>query len=103
MGIPDFKSVGDQVAFTNAKAFGDSGAHLALQSAQTFAAHNNRVNLIAEQALAGFMLRMLQPDPVEVAVSQKIMTGRGSSSIAEALAIAQQLVKAVQTTPPKTS
>lgn len=103
MPIPVFESVGDAVAFTNCKSFGDAGAHLAIQAAQQFAAHNNRMNLMAESAIGQITNRMATPDPVEAISVQKLMTGRDSAGITEAIALAQVLVKAAQTTPPVTS
>ena len=102
MHIPTFESCGDAVSFVNAKAFGDAGAHMALQAAQQYGATNSRTNLMAESALAQAINKMLSPDPVEAISTQKLLTGRDSSGIVEALALAQILTKAAQTTPPVT-
>lgn len=103
MAIPQFESVGDVVAFNNAKSFGDAGAHLALQASQQFGAHNSRMNTLGESIQAGWANRMQSPDPVEAISVQKLMTGRDSHGIAEAVALAQILTKQAQTTPPVTS
>ncbi len=102
MAIPVFESVGDAVAFTNAKSFGDAGAHLAIQAAQQYGAHNNRMNLLAESVMGQMMNRLGTPDPVEAISTQKLMSGRDSAGIVEAITLAQQLVKTAQTTPPVT-
>lgn len=102
MPIPGFDSVGDVVAFNNAKAFGDAGAHLAVQAAQQFGAHNNRMNSLSESIHGQIANRMATPDPSEAISIQKMLTGRDSQGIAESIALAQQLVKASQTTPPVT-
>ena len=102
MAIPDFSSVGDAQAAVNVKAFGDAAANLALASAQ---AHNSNLDSMATLRLsiaAKWANLLAVPDPVEVAASQKIMSGRESNSIAEALALAQILAKLGQTTPPVT-
>ena len=103
MAIPTFESVGDVVAFNNAKAFGDAGAHLALQASQQFGAHNSRINLLGESVQAGWANRMQSPDPVEAVATQKMLTGRESMGISEAIALAQTLTKTAQTTPPVTA
>lgn len=103
MPVPNFDSVGDAVTFNNAKAFGDAGAHLALQAAQQFGAHNSRTNLLGESVQAGWANRMQSPDPIEAVATNKMMTGRESMGISEALALAQTLTKTAQTTPPVTS
>ncbi|MGB5288802.1 MAG: hypothetical protein WBN42_09960 [Ignavibacteriaceae bacterium] len=100
--IPSFESVGDGVTFTNAKAFGDAGAHLALQAAQQFATHNSRMNMLAESVFGSIANKMASADPVEAISVQKLMTGRDSAGIAESLALAQILTKQAQSTPPVT-
>ncbi len=102
MAVPNFESVGDAVTFTNAKAYGDAGANLAIQGAQQYNAHNSRINLLSESIAAQWANRMATPDPVEAISTQKLLTGRDSMGIAEAIALAQQLVKTAQTTPPPT-
>ena len=102
MPIPNFDSVGDVVAFNNAKAFGDAGAHLALQASQQFGAHNSRMNQLAESVHGQMANRMATPDPAEAISVQKMLTGRDGQGIAETIALAQQLVKTAQTTPPET-
>ena len=101
--VPNFDSVGDGVTFTNAKAFGDAGAHLALQAAQQFASHNSRMNIMAESVYGAIADKMASADPVEAISVQKLLSGRDSQGIAESLALAQVLTKAAQTTPPVTS
>lgn len=102
MAIPNYDSVGDATSAVNAKAFGDAGAHTALQAAQQLAAHNSRMNMMAESVYAQAANKMLAPDPVEAISVVKLLTGRESSGISEALSLAQTLVKTAQTTPPVT-
>ncbi|MGB5288801.1 MAG: hypothetical protein WBN42_09955 [Ignavibacteriaceae bacterium] len=103
MPIPNFDSVGDAVTFNNAKAFGDAGAHLAVQAAQQFGAHNSRMNTLSESTQAMWANRMASADPVEAISVQKLMSGRDSQGIAETIALAQVLTKQAQTTPPVTA
>ena len=103
MTIPPFASGPDAVAFTNCKSFGDAGAHLALQAAQNYGSHNNRINVMTESVAGGFANQMLTPDPVESIATVQMMTGRESQNIAEAIGLAQQLIKIAQTTPPPTT
>ena len=102
MAIPDFTSVGDAVAFNNAKSFGDAGANLALQGAQ---AHNSNNDALATMRLSVSGLwanLMASPDPLEAAATRTILSGRESMGISEALALAQVAAKTAQTTPPVT-
>lgn len=102
MSIPNFESVGDATSFVNAKAFGDAGAHLALQAAQQYAAHNSHMNMMSESVFGAIANRLASPDPVEAISIEKLLSGRDSSGIAEAIALAQILTKQAQTTPPQT-
>ena len=102
MPIPDFSSIGDAVAYTNTKAFGDAGANLAISGAQ---AHNSNADAMAtlRVSISGTWANLMaSPDPVEAAATTKMLTGRESQGIGESLALAQILAKAAQTTPPVT-
>ena len=91
MAIPDFSTVGDAVAFNNAKMFGDAGANVALQSAIQHSSHNNRMNALMESVAAMWAEKMATPDPVEAASTQKIMSG----SDAQQQAVSMGLINAV--------
>lgn len=102
MPIPAFDSVPDAVSNSNFKVYGDSSAAVALLQSQNAAAHAHRVNTMAEGQLAAWGNRMVSTDIVEAVSAEKMLTGRESQGIAEAVAIAQQLMKGAQTTPPPT-
>ncbi len=61
------------------------------------------MNSLAESVHGQMANRMATPDPSEAISVQKMLTGRDSQGIAETIALAQQLVKTAQTTPPVTS
>jgi len=103
MAIPNYESIGDATAAINTKSFCDAGSHLALQAAQNYGAHANRINVMSESVLGALTNQLVTPDPVEAISTVKMMTSRESMGIAEAIALAQQLVKGAQTTPPPTS
>jgi hypothetical protein len=102
MAIPAFSSIPDSIGNTNAKAFADAGAAVALLQAQNSAAHANRVNVSAEGSLSAWTNRLVTVDLVESVAAQKMLTGREGTSMAETIALAQQLMKGAQTTPPPT-
>lgn len=102
MAIPAFDSVPDAISNSNFKVYGDAGSAVALLQSQNAAAHANRVNTMAEGTLAAWANRMVSVDVVEAVSAQKMLTGRDSMGIAESVAIAQQLMKGAQTTPPPT-
>lgn len=103
MPIPAFDSVPDAESNLNFKVYGDSSAAVALLQAQNAAAHANRVNTTAEGLLAAWGNRLVSTDIVEAVSAEKMLTGRQSQGIAEAIALAQQLMKGAQTTPPPTA
>lgn len=102
MAIPNFESVGDAVAATNAKMLVDGACNAVLQGAQNLNAHMSRQNLLSESVMGGWAERLITPDPSEAISTQKLLTGRDSMPIAEAIALAQIIIKGAQTTPPPT-
>lgn len=102
MPIPGYSSISDQIAETNAKAFGDAGAAVALISSQSAAAHGARMNVHAENFTNGWTKLLMEPDVMQAAATQKIFTGRDSLQVAEVAALSQIFTKAAQTTPPVT-
>lgn len=103
MALPDFTSIGDAIAFNNVKAFGDAGANLAIQGSQQFNSHNSRISLLAESVQGAWAARLVKADPVEAISTQKMLSGRDSIGVGEAIALTQQTMKGAQTTPPVTS
>lgn len=103
MPIPAFDTIPDAVANTNFKVYGDASAGVALLMSQNAASHSNRVGVLAENTIAAWANRLVKTDIVEAVSSTKMLTGRESQGIAEAVALAQQLMKGAQTTPPNTS
>lgn len=102
MAIPAFDSVPDAQSNLNFKMHSDAACTVPLLQSQNAAAHANRVNTMAEGTLAAWGNRLVSVDIVESVAAQKMLTGRESSGIAEAIALAQQLMKGAQTTPPIT-
>jgi hypothetical protein len=102
MAIPAFGTIPDALANTNAKTFFDASSAVPLLMAQNAAAHSNRVGVIAENSVAAWSNRLVKADIVEAVAAQKMLTGRDAQGIAETVALAQQLMKGAQTTPPPT-
>jgi len=103
MPIPAFESVPDAQGNLNFKMYSDAACAVPLLQSQNAAAHANRVNVMAEGLLAAWGNRLVTPDVVEAVSAQKLLTGRDSMGIAEAISLAQILTKGAQTTPPPTA
>lgn len=103
MAIPAFESIPDAQSNLNFKVNTDAACAVPLLMAQNAAAHSNRVNVMAEGTLAAWGNRLVSVDIVESVAAQKMLTGRDSMGISEAIALAQQLTKTAQTTPPVTA
>lgn len=103
MPIPAFDSIPDVQGNLNFKMYTDAAAAVPLLMAQNAAAHSNRVSVLAESLTAAWGNRLNKVDIVEAVSAQKMLTGRDSMNVAEAIALAQQLTKAAQTTPPPTT
>lgn len=102
MAIPDFSSVADSAAFNSAVAWGNAGANLALQAAQT---HNNHNNAMATMrlSLAGvWAMKLAGLHPSAARSAQTILTGRDSHGVMESIAMAQIAAKVGRTVPPIT-
>jgi len=79
---------------------------LAEQVATNAAAHQNRLNLIAESSIGQIVNRMNALDPAEaVSVGSVIKSDlpKALSELGTAVASIQQLLKGAQTTPPVTA
>ena len=61
------------------------------------------MNVLGESIQGAWGVRLVSPDAVEAAATQKILTGRESMGIGEAISLAQILTKTAQTTPPPTT
>ncbi len=103
MPIPAFDTIPDAVVNTNFKLYGDASAAVALLMSQNSASHANRVGVIGENLVAAWGNRLVKVDINEAVSAQKMLTGRDSQGIAESVALAQQLMKGAQTTPPPTA
>lgn len=103
MPIPAFESIPDAQGNLNFKIFSDAAVAVPLLQSQNAAAHANRVNVMAEGLLASWGNRLVSTDIVEAVSTQKMLSGRESMGIMETIALAQQLTKAAQTTPPVTA
>lgn len=79
---------------------------IAEQVATNTAAHQNRLNLIAESSIGQIVNKMNSLDPVEAASVSTVVRSDLAPAIAAlgaAVASIQQYVKAAQTTPPPTA
>lgn len=102
MAIPAFDTLPDAQGNLNFKMFTDAAAAVPLLMSQNAAAHANRVSVLAEQLVSAWGNRLVKADVAEAVSTVKMLTGRESGGIAEAIALAQQLMKGAQTTPPAT-
>jgi hypothetical protein len=103
MAIPGFDSIPDAQGNLNFKMYTDAAAAVPLLMSQNSAAHANRVSVMAESLVSAWGNRLVKVDIVEAVAGTKMLTGRESMGIAEAIAMGQQLMKGAQTTPPVTS
>lgn len=103
MPIPGFDSIPDAQTNLNFKVFTDAAAAVPLLMSQNAGAHANRTSVLAESLTAAWGNRLNKVDIVEAVSAQKMLTGRESMGIAEAVSLAQQLTKTAQTTPPVTT
>lgn len=102
MAIPAFDTLPDAQGNLNFKMFTDAAAAVPLLMSQNAAAHANRVSVLAESLVSAWGNRLVKADVTEAVATVKMLTGRDSTGIAEAIALAQQLMKGAQTTPPVT-
>jgi hypothetical protein len=99
----------DAVNNSNFKTIAEAGAItlsqvIALQ-AQNAASHQNRVNVLAEAALAAALKNQTELDPTEAASIRKVDNADLAKVLAElgsAVAGIQQMLKGAQTTLPET-
>jgi len=103
MPIPAFDSIPDVQGNLNFKMYTDAAAAVPLLMSQNAASHSNRTSVLAESLTAAWGNRLNKVDIVEAVSAQKMLTGRESHGIAEAVALAQILTKGAQTTPPVTT
>jgi len=93
----NFKTIAEASAVGLAQA-------MAIQ-AQNAAAHQNRVNVLAESALAAALKNQTELDPTEAAAIRKVDTAdlaKVAAELGAAVAAIQQLMKGAQTTLPET-
>lgn len=79
---------------------------LAERVAVNAASHDHRLQLLAESSLGQILNRMNSLDPTEAAAVARVHrtpSGDASTDVALAVALAQQLMKGAQTTPPVTA
>ncbi len=78
---------------------------LAERVAVNAASHDHRLQLLAESSLGQILNRMNSLDPTEAAAIGRVHrtpSGDTAKDVAAAIALAQQLMKGAQTTPPET-
>ena len=79
---------------------------LAERIAVNAASHDNRLQLLAEASLGQILNRMNSLDPAQAASIARVHrtpSGDAANDVAAAVALAQQLMKGAQTTPPVTA
>lgn len=79
---------------------------LAERVAVNAASHDHRLQLLAESSLGQILNRMNSLDPTEAAAVARVHrtpSGDTANDVAMAVALAQQLMKGAQTTPPVTA
>ena len=103
MPIPAPQSMADSIADINMKTFGDAAANIALSGAQSHNSHLARLNIISENHLQAWGNRMVSVDVNEAVASKELLTGDKKVDTGAAIALAQQMMKGAQTTPPVTS
>jgi len=95
----------EAVANLNFKALADQSVLTTNLMAQNAAAHQNRINVLAEGALGNITKNLTEFDTGEASAIASVVDTRLAphlSSLAAAIASIQQNVKAAQTTPPIT-
>jgi hypothetical protein len=104
--MPADQGLVDSVSNANIKTIAEAGAHAMAQIFQSSAAHANRLNILAEGALAKSLKNMQELDVSEAVSEQKVLSGNDLgqvlASLNAAVAAAQQLVKGAGNTPPVT-
>lgn len=97
----------DSVANANVKTVGEAAAHSMALAMQNSVAHQNRLNILAETAMAQAIKGLQEVDPLEAISTVKALTGNDNSQaiLAQlaALASGQQAAKIGQSTPPETA
>ena len=92
------------VAGANFKVLGDTPAMLTTMGLENAVSHQNRVNVLAENALAASLKAMNEVDPAEAKSLQALFTGNQVAeqlaNLGASVAAIQEIVKAAQTTPP---
>ena len=79
---------------------------LAERIAVNAVSHDHRLQLIAEASIGQIVNRMNSVDPIQAASVARVHrtpSGDASTDVALAVALAQQLMKGAQTTPPVTA
>ena len=102
MAIEAPESIGDVIAFTNIKSFGDACAMMPIQATNQQQAHLSRLNNIQEASMQMYNNKAMSTDPVEAASIKQVLTGHVGQDNALVAALAQILAKLGQTTPPVT-
>lgn len=94
------------VAGANFKVLGDTPAILTNMGLENAISHQNRVNVLAENALAASLKNMNEVDPTQAKSLQALFTGNQVAeqlaSLGATVAALQEIVKTAQTTPPTT-
>jgi hypothetical protein len=103
MPIPGFDTIPDAQVNMNFKVFTDASAAVALLSSQNQVSHSKRVDVLAEQLTAAAGNRLHSVDIVEARAAKTLLTGNEKADLVGILAMAQQMAKTAQTTPPVTT
>lgn len=102
----DLTDPGSAVNFVNVKNLGDAAGFAMGRIYNAAADGYAEIGMISRAAAAAAVRSLVQVDPIESVATNKLMTGNDTAAqaIAGAIAaaVAQQLAKTAQTTPPPT-
>jgi len=103
--LPD--DIRESLAVSNIKTIAEAGAFFMARGFADATAHANRLNILAETAMAQAVKGLQEVDPIEAISTLKMLSGNDvATTLAQlltSLASGQQAVKSAQTTPPVTA
>jgi len=96
----------EAVNVANVKTVAEMAAWTMAQSMRDHAAHQNRLNILAETYLSRALKSADEVDPEQAAATLKLLTGNDLAQtlagFGGVIAQLQQVIKSAQTTPPET-
>lgn len=103
--MPLDQSTLDAVANSNYKNLGEANTLAYVQQVQSQNAHQSRLQILAETALARSLRQLSGVDIEQAAADQKVDGGQAGlmAQLGSAVAALQQVMKGAQSTPPETA